>query len=439
MQPIIKTDAFTITGLDFEDHLEFRGIKYASAGRWEYPKILELEGNIDATVFGACSFQRRAFEEDSVCNPFFHKEFREGQSFTYSEDCQYLNIFAPKDAENCPVVIFIHGGSFTGGSTDEGHLNAAEYAKRGIVFVTFNYRLNAFGFMAHSSMMKDGVCGNYGLYDQEAAVRWVLRNISLFGGDPKNITIMGQSAGAMSVDIQLSNPNLRGVFKHAIMMSGAGLQRFAAKPLEVSKLDKFWDSIAEKAGVKSIQELKTVDEKTLFYAWSDACKENPLSMLYTLPVRDGKIVTKLAYSPKHMPEVPMILGITATDMMPIILEGITQQYAKASAKEGKRCYVYSFDRLLPGDDNGAWHSCDLLYAFNTFHVNWREFEKVDFEISEAMIDAFTAFIKTGNPNCDSLPGWGCGTDCAMHLCENIHTGPLDKKSFLKSTFTSRAF
>lgn len=428
-----------ITGLEFEGHLEFRGIKYADARRWEYPVIRLLEGDVDATHFGACSFQRRAFEEDAVCNPFFHKEFRQGQSFTYSEDCQYLNIFAPKSGENCPVVIFIHGGSFTGGSADEGHLDASEYAKRGIVFVSFNYRINAFGFAAHSSMMKDGVGGNYGLYDQQEAILWVKKYISLFGGDPENITLMGQSAGAMSVDIQLSNPKLAGSFKGAIMMSGAGLQRIAARPLDIPKIDKFWDTIAAKACVNNVEDLKNEDPESLFYAWSDACKENPLSFLYTLPVRDGRIVTKAGFSTANMPKIPVILGITATDMMPIALEGITQQYSKAMKRAGSRCYVYSFDRLLPGDGSGAWHSCDLFYAFNTFRVSWRDFYDVDRKISLSMIEAFTAFIKTGNPNCDLIPGWGCGADAALHFSEDMSTGPLDKKNFLKSTFSSRAF
>ena len=416
MQKTIKTALGEITGLEFENHLEFRGIKYAEAERWEYPTIIEKwDEPLDATSFGACSFQRRGFEDDAVCNPFYHREFRLGQKFTYSEDCLFLNIYAPKKADKLPVLVYIHGGSFTGGSADEQHLNGTRYAENGIVFVSFNYRLNAFGFSAHSSLVKDGVCGNWGLADQETALVWVLRHIADFGGDPENVTLIGQSAGAMSVDIQLSNPKFRNAFRRAILMSGAGLQRIVAKPLEIEKVDKFWENIAEKAGVMSVECLKDVGPRTLFYAWSDACRENPLSMFYTLPVRDGKIVTKLGFTKKTIPAIPLIVGVTKNDMMQPALGMLAGSFTKAAVKNGSHCWLYHFDRDLPGDDKGAWHSADLPYAFGTLDVSWRPFEETDRRISEMMIDSFTSFVKTGNPNCDSMPNWACGSENALQI------------------------
>lgn len=126
----LQTKCGKIKGIDSENCLEFRGIKYANAKRWEYPQTIEKwQGIFDATYFKECSYQHRGFDDDATVNPFYHYEFRDGLAFTYSEDCQYLNIYVPKEAKNCPVLIFIHGGSFTGGSSNEAHINGENFAK----------------------------------------------------------------------------------------------------------------------------------------------------------------------------------------------------------------------------------------------------------------------------------------------------------------------
>lgn len=175
-----------------------------------------------------------------------------------------------------------------------------------------NYRLNAFGFCSHPDLTdENGVCGNFGLFDQYAAIKWVKENIAAFGGNPNNIVLSGQSAGAMSVDIHLSNPLCKGWFSGAIMMSGGGLQRFLAKPLTPEETRAFWDRIVENAGVKSIAELKETDKEVLYRAWDKACKEDKLkSMIYTLPVYDGKIITKSNFNNRTIPQMPKIIGVT---------------------------------------------------------------------------------------------------------------------------------
>lgn len=433
---IVKTKCGNIVGISNEEHNEFRAIKYASAKRYEYPMVTtSFDGDYDATCFKACSYQRRGFEDDEKCNAFYHKEFRKGMSFTYDEDCFFLNIYAPKDAKDAPIVIYIHGGSFTGGSTNEGHIEGQEYAKRGIIFACMNYRLNAFGFCSHPDLTdRVGRCGNFGLYDQIAAISWIRENIASFGGDPSNITLIGQSAGAMSVDILLTSPVCKDWFKGGIMMSGGALQRAVAKPVMPEKTKEFWESIIQKAGTKNIEELKAVDEKTLFYAWSDACKENKLSMLYTMPVVDGVVVTK-DFNMKNPPSVPCILGVTQTDMMPIALEVVTKKFAKEITKKAP-CYVYNFNYDLPGDNAGAWHSCDLLYAFGTLHKNWRPFGDLDRKLSFQMIEAFCAFVKTQNPNCDAIPTWLSGYKTPMRFCENTQMAKWETKKLLKNTFSN---
>lgn len=142
-----KTPLGVIKGLETERCVEYRGVRYARAARYEYPvQEKKWDGVYDATEYKACCYQHRAFEDDAKVNPFYHKEFREGLSFTYSEDCFFLNIWAPKNAENCPVLIYIHGGSFTGGSADEGHISGARFAEQGIITVAMNYRLGPYGF-----------------------------------------------------------------------------------------------------------------------------------------------------------------------------------------------------------------------------------------------------------------------------------------------------
>ena len=429
-----------IKGIETENCVEYRGIKYATAKRWEYPKqVTSWEGVYDATKFSECSYQKRGFEDDAKCNAFYHKEFRKGMSFTYSEDCLFLNIWAPKDAKDCPVLIYIHGGSFTGGSANEGHVSGAAYAQNGIIFVAMNYRLGPFGFISHPDLKdENGICGNYGLYDQYTAIKWVKDNIAAFGGNGEKITLLGQSAGAMSVDIQLNNPMSSGWFSGAIMMSGAALQRAVMKPATPESSKPFWDEVIKCAKCSDIEELRAVDEKTLFYAWLEAQKNVKGAMKYTLPVYDGKLLSKGNFEMKKIPNLPYILGVTSHDMIPAGLELVARKWAKSTAKNGNdKCYVYNFVHMLPGDDFGAWHSADLLYAFGTLHKNWRPFEDVDREISKQMIASFSSFVKTQNPNCGEIPLWEAKSNMALRFGKDTKMMKWPTKMLIKNTINNK--
>jgi para-nitrobenzyl esterase len=430
----LTTPCGDIAGRDMGDHLEFRGIKYATAERWRYPEqITAWEGEYDATEYGACCYQLRAFDEEAENKAFYHKEFRLGLNFTYSEDCLFLNIWAPKNAEKCPVMIYVHGGSFTGGSGDEGHINGTVYAQRGIICVNFNYRLGPYGFCAHPDITDKAVCGNFGLFDQITAIKWVRDNIAAFGGDPDDITIAGESAGAMSVDLLISSPMTHGMFTKAIMMSGAGIQRIASKPFMPEKMKAFWDNIMNRAGAGSMEELRKLDERSLYYAWLEAQKDFKLSIRYTLPATDGRLVTRSTFNLSHIPNFPIMLGITENDMAVAALENLTKIYTRKAMKTNKDFYVYSFNRKLPGEENGPWHAADLLYAFATLDFNYHEFEEIDYKISEQMVDAFCAFIRTGNPNCDSIPGWHTGCKTPMTFCEDTQEKPWATRAMLDNT------
>ncbi len=175
----IQTNCGKIRGITNEECTEYRAIKYATSKRWEYPvQITSWDGIYDATDYKDSSYQRRSFEDDSVCNKFYHKEFRDGMSFTYSEDSLNLSIWSPKEPKDCPVLVYIHGGSFTGGSHNEHHINGTEIAKSGVIFVAFNYRLGPFGFCSHPDLTdENGVCGNFGLFDQYIALKWIKEKI----------------------------------------------------------------------------------------------------------------------------------------------------------------------------------------------------------------------------------------------------------------------
>ena len=433
-----NTACGAIKGIETEKCFEFRGIRYAEAKRFEYPKLVtSWDGVYDATEFRECAYQHRAFEDDATVNAFYHKEFRKGLTFTYSEDCLYLNIWAPKNAQNCPVLIYIHGGSFTGGSANEGHISGARFAENGIIMVAFNYRLGAFGFCSHPDIKgENGACGNQGLFDQVAAIQWVKDNISAFGGDPDRMILMGQSAGAMSVDIHLSNPMLKDQIAGAIMMSGAGLQRFMGKPLQPEKTVEFWNAVMANAEVSTMEELRLADAETLYFAWKKACSEVKLSMLYTLPVYDGVLLRHGEFDTKTISDIPTVIGVTSDDMVPIVLQGLAKKWGKYAKKHNKnKCYIYNFTRRLPGDNKGAWHSADLLYAFSTLDFNWRPFEEIDYTISEKLSNSICAFVKNLDPNCESIPAWEADYKKPMRFCENTRAEKWDTKNNIRKTFS----
>ncbi|MDD3240937.1 MAG: carboxylesterase family protein, partial [Lachnospira sp.] len=207
------------------------------------------------------------------------------------------------------------------------------------------------------------------------------------------------------------------------------------KPYTPEKTRVFWDAVMRNAHVSTIEELKKVEPKTLFYAWDQACKDSKFSIPYTLPVYDGKLLTKNTFGKKDIPDTPCMIGVTTLDMMPIGLKVLTCKWAKISNRHnGHRCYTYLFARDLPGDDRGAWHSSDLLYFFSSYKRNWRPFEEVDYEISKQMSGALCAFARKQNPDCDEIPAWGSGAKRPMVFCEHTGVAKWGNKKLFHNTF-----
>ena len=440
MNYIVTTPCGAVQGCPgrVEGTVAYKGIRYATADRWEYPKqVTAWEGVYDATQYGACAYQRRAFVDEGASGKhFYHNEFRKGASYTYSEDCLFLNIFTPEGAkagDNLPVLLYIHGGSFTGGSGTEKHFDGPVWPLEGVIGVTINYRLGPWGFLTLPELKEEaGSTGNYGLYDQLTAMQWVKDNITAFGGDRENITIMGQSAGAMSVQQHCLSPLSKGLFQKAVMSSGGGV----SKMMSASAPEKnypFWQAVMANCGCKTLQQFREVSPQALYDAWQKTKKEVKGGFQATSPCLDGRLVVGtgtelLSKGQQH--QIPYLAGSTSEDMMPPILYAMSKNWCKA---QNVPSYCWYFDRQLPGDGNGAWHSSDLWYWFGTLSNGWRPFEEKDRELSQLMVRYLCNFAKKGNPNGPGNPEWVACGDRAMVMGEK--KAHMAKPSTFKQVIT----
>ena len=381
----------------------YKGIRYATAGRWEYPRqVTSWEGIYDASQYGHCSYQPRAFydEEQNKKKYFYYNEFRKGESYTYSEDCLFLNIFTPdtaKAGQNLPVIVYIHGGGYTGGCGHEKHFDGPVWPTMGVIGVTINYRLGPMGFVYLPELAEEaGHAGNYALYDQMAAISWVKDNIAAFGGDPGNITIMGQSAGAMSVQLHCESPLTEGLFQKAVLSSGCGMGGMMASTPD--KSGAFWKAVMERCGCATLEEFRAVPPEKLFEVWQQTKKEVKGGAASTSPVKDGFFIPA---TPARK-AIPCMAGSTSEDMAPPVLYHLTKSWL---AKQDADAYCWYFDRQLPGDDCGAWHSADLWYWFGTLPNCWRPMEKKDYDLSRQMAAYLCSFAASGVPSGTGYPIW----------------------------------
>ena len=236
MEPVMTTSGL-VQGYELDGVHIWRGIPYASTPRFRKPEPYRWEGVFDATRGELDGYQQKAFLDEGKLfgDTFYYNEFKSPINYAYSDDFVTLNIVAPKDARDCPVIAFIHGGSFEVGNIAELPYGLTkEYAKRDVILVSIGYRLNVFALYRG---------GNYGLHDMAAAVDWLYDNIASFGGDPKHITLMGQSAGAMSITDLLYSHRLKGKVYAAITMSGGGMIPRGFSPWTKEQCQGFWDKV----------------------------------------------------------------------------------------------------------------------------------------------------------------------------------------------------
>ncbi len=414
MKPIVKTEQGLLQGILSQDERTavFRGVPYAQPPvgelRFRRPQKKEpWEG-----VLPCEEFKARCYQADLASMDFYGKEFYDEMVPPCSEDCLYLNIWAPADAkkgDRLPVLFWIHGGAFLHGCGTEKEFDGEGFAKKGVILVTINYRVNVFGFFAHPELDREneeGISGNYGIFDQLFALSWVRENISAFGGDPEKITIAGQSAGCMSVQTIISSPLSKGLLRGAILQSGGGypsLRPTAGKENAVSISEELMKALS----VSTVEELRKIPAGKLCEAayavlGSGASGWGPHVDGFLLPdITDRQAETGAIRNIKYM------IGSTGNDIGDgAFLQNSERGFCENLLKLGfSPAYFYYFDRKLPGDDAGAFHSCELWYEFETYPRCWRPWEDCDRELSRILSSYWANFVKTGDPNGPGLPLW----------------------------------
>ncbi len=407
MNPVLTIEGGQVKGVETQTAgiVAYKGIPFAAPPieelRWKGPQPVVPWGGVKiADTYGAASMQV-PWDPES----FYGKEWRASGSVPISEDCLYLNIWTPaagKVQEKLPVAMWIHGGGYREGFAFEPEMDGGEdWASRGVILVSVTYRLGVLGFFAHPLLSEEspyGVSGNYGSLDQAAALQWIHNNIEQFGGDPDNITIFGQSAGAGSVKTLVASPLSRDLVSKAIIMSGGGLgERRPATPLDTAQaknqamMDYFDKTTLEEMRALTFDEL--LEMSTVY---GDTMK----TRMFFSPVVDGYFLknsfTETAKA-GEISDIPYMIGFTSNDMGDQT-ESVSDFCALRETQSDQPAYAYLFQRQLPGSDHGAFHSSDLWYVFHSLRHSWRPFTAGDEQLSNAMMEYYTNFARFGNPN-----------------------------------------
>ena len=391
----------------------FKGIPYAAAPvgdlRWKAPQPVQpWEGVKECDTFGPIAWQ-----PGNVPGTFYGDEFYWDGTPEPSEDCLYLNVWAPTKTlghagAKLPVAMWIHGGAFMNGYGYEVTMDGDEWASRGVILVTINYRLGVLGFLSHPELTAEqGRSGNYGMMDQIAALQWIKDNIAQFGGDPSNITVFGQSAGAMSVKNLLTSPLSKDLLAKAIIQSGGGLSISLLSPVEgveQSYYDEQGRDIMDIAGLNSLADMRAAPAQEVSEATSKYTAAGKGWVMLS-PHIDGEVLTQSfdeAVYDSSMAEVPIMIGYTKDDLG-ILAGASVDRFCAVRDSLGFPVYEYEFLRELPTDEEhpasaaGAFHSAELWYMFGTLSRSWRPFVDADYALSDRMLDAWTSFCRTGNP------------------------------------------
>lgn len=404
--PVLTVSGGQIQGVltDSTDVMVFKGIPYAAPPvgdlRWQAPQpVIPWDG-----VRICDTFSDIAWQPGSAPGTFYGEEFYWMGTPDKNEDCLYLNVWAPaKTLGNAdaklPVAMWIHGGAYMNGYGFEVTMDGDSWASRGVILVTINYRLGTFGFLSHPDLTAEqGQSGNYGTMDQAAALKWIHDNIAQFGGDPDNVTIFGQSAGAMSVKTLLTSPTAKKYIAKAIIQSGGGIGLKSLAPsndIPQSFYDDRGKASMDAAGFTDLKSMRAATAEQIFSVRAGMAS----------PHNDGKIVVEdfdHALYNGSLAKVPIMIGYNKDDMGILAGESV-DRFCAVRDSLGFPVYEYEFLRNLPGDDDdpskdpGAFHSAELWYMFGTLKNSWRPFTPADYVLSSEMVDAWTSFCRNGNP------------------------------------------
>lgn len=407
--PVLTVEGGQIQGIQTQTQgvYVYRGIPYAAAPtgelRWKEPQpVTPWEGVRVADEF--CNACMQAAHREGE---FYQKEFFDEGDAPYSEDCLFLNVWTPapgKVNKKLPVAMWIHGGGYSAGWGFEKEMDGEAWAERGVVLVTINYRLNIFGFLAHPSLTAESphkASGNYGILDQIAALHWIKDNIAQFGGDPGQIMIFGQSAGAGSVQTLVASPLAKPLISKAIIMSGGGVSE---RPMmgggDLEDAAQRGKELMDWAGYDNLEKMRAASAKDIFEMVRKYAAETGQRAPFS-PIIDGYVSDESfssAVLANRVADVPYMIGSVMDDIPFLGNSESIGTFCTEREKAGNKAYAYQFARPLPGDDAGAYHSSELWYIFQTLDRAWRPFTEEDKVLSNVMVDAWTNFARFNDPN-----------------------------------------
>ncbi len=479
---VVKTDSGRLKGVTAQGVTSFKGIPYAVAPvgdlRWRPPQpVKPWSGVRPASEYGADCMQK-PFPGDAA--PL---------GVTPAEDCLYMNVWIPASgaAKKLPVLVWIYGGGFVNGGSSPAVYDGSQFAKRGVVFVSFNYRLGRFGFFGFPALTSENPTephGNYAYMDQIAALKWVRRNAAAFGGDPGNVTLFGESAGGGSVFAMLTSPLSQGLFQKAIIESGGGRSglfppRYLSKvsPTGMPSAETAGLAFAKKAGVsgegpEALAALRKLPAEAVTDGLNMATMMTPT---YAGPMIDGHVIVETpdaAYAAGRGAKIPLIAGANSQDIgfnsaktMDELLGrfGANGDKAKAAfdpastgnvrqvgtlvaadqmmieparftvrtlAAAGQPAYEYRFSYValsMRKQWKGAPHATEIPFVFDTVEARYaKDLAPQDKATAEAANTYWVNFAKTGNPNGKGLPEWPAYDAKTDQLMDFTPDGPVAK-------------
>lgn len=464
LAPRAATATGIVEGLNEDSISVYKGIPYARPPvgdlRWRSPQAVDSWEGVKTT---------KDFGNDCMQKPFAGDAAPLGEE--PAEDCLYMNVWAPSQSADLqdkrPVVVWIHGGGFVNGGASPATYSGEQFARAGVIFASFNYRLGRFGFFAHPALTEasEGPLGNYGFEDQIAAMQWVQNNIAAFGGDPQNITVIGESAGGASVFNLLTTPAARGLFQRAVVMSGGGRGLMRARAIfdtenGAPSAEQIGVNFAQKHGIEgtgpeALAQLRELPAEAIVDGFNLSTLFQPPQDPPTYPgapLLDGEIVrghTEALVKAGDVANVTLMIGTTSQDLgyasyqdkdalfasfgeyaadaqnaydpggdkpMDAVAVAVGQDramqeparfVAQQMTAQGQKVYLYRYNYVAESVRNGQGtpHAAEIPFFFDTADIKYPDATEQDNAAAELVFSYMVSFAKDGNPNLPRYPQW----------------------------------